>query len=68
MKHKIFSLFFFIFILTIFSTSLSAEELKNSEELNSRKGFFIGFGPYVGGEVNRIHQMVGVLNFESEEV
>ena len=57
MKHKIFSLFFLVLVTTTFSTSLHAEDLQN------RKGFFLGFGPYVGGEVNRIDQIIGGLEF-----
>ncbi len=54
-KNKFFFLLFFVFI-ALSSTPLHAEDLKDQKD---RKGFFLGFGPYIGGEVNRIKQVAG---------
>ncbi len=56
MKTKIFYLILLLFVVTTFSTVLPAEDLKDQKD---RKGFFLGFGPYIGGEVNEIKQVAG---------
>lgn len=58
MKKTFFPLF--LLLLAIF---LSCSFSLHAEETTGRKGFFLGFGPYVGGEVNKIKQVVGGLEF-----
>lgn len=60
MKKNKFSFLLFIVFFALCSTPLHADDLKDQKD---RKGFFLGFGPYVGGEVNEIEQVAGGLEF-----